>query len=125
MIRGLGNDIVEIRRIRRSIEKYGQRFLDKVFTSSEQSYCKRYADSAPHFSGRFCAKEAVAKALGTGFGRDLSFLDIEVYNDSSGKPCVQLIGSVDKHLKNPLFFLSISHSRDYATAVAVLVDQSI
>src|SRR3990167_8633068 len=85
-ILGLGNDIIEIDRIRQSIERYGGHFLDRLFTQTEQAHCLKFKDSAPHFAGRFAAKEAVAKALGKGFGADLAWHDFEVIGDEHGKP---------------------------------------
>ncbi len=112
MIAGIGTDIIEIDRIRESIEKHGSHFLDRLFSKKEQDYCHKYKDSAPHFAGRFAAKEAIGKALGTGFGAELSFLDIEIINDESGKPVVLL----EKELK---IHLSISHCNSFATATAI------
>src|ERR1700733_14299483 len=93
-ILGIGNDILEIERIRQSIETHGKRFLSRFFTSQEQEYCLKYADAAPHFAGRFSGKEAIAKALGTGFGKHTSWLDIEILNDAQGKPIVHLSSSL-------------------------------
>lgn len=120
MIKGLGNDIIEVPRIEKIMLRYGPKFLDKVFTVTEQAYCLKYVKSSRHFAGRFAAKEAIVKALGTGFGKDVSFLDIEIVNDASGKPIVQLAPEVTKRLGNPQVHLSISHCNSYATAVAIV-----
>ena len=119
MVKGLGNDIIEVSRIRQSLERHGQRFLDKVLTAKEQEYCLKYKDSAPHLAGRFSAKEAIAKALGTGFGRSLSFLDIEILNDKLGSPQVALSSRAQKRFGEPRLLLSISHCHAYASAVAL------
>ena len=116
---GIGNDIVEISRIGRSIERYGQRFLDKLFSIKEQRYCKKFNDTATHFSGRFAAKEAIVKALGTGIQENISWLDIEVLNDDLGKPCVFLSDRIRERFQNIEIKLSISHCRSHATAVAI------
>ncbi len=116
---GLGNDIIEISRIRQSIERHGAHFLDRLFSQQEQDFCYKYADPVPHFAGRFAAKEAIAKALGTGFGEHLAWHDIEIINDQLGKPIVHLSAALKTKLDNPHIHVSISHSTDYATAVAI------
>lgn len=116
---GIGTDIIEIERIRRSIDKHGQHFLDRQFTIKEQEYCLKYKDSAIHFAGRFAAKEAIAKALGTGFGKELTWHDLEILADEMGKPIVHLSERVSHHFKNPRILLSISHCQSHATAFAV------
>jgi len=119
MFQGLGNDIIEIERIAKAIERYGQKFLDRLFTPREQEYCLKHSDSNRHFAGRFAAKEAIAKALGTGFSASLSWLDIEIANDPSGKPHVRLSERSRRLHHNPVLHLSISHCKNYATAVAL------
>jgi holo-[acyl-carrier protein] synthase len=116
---GLGTDIIEISRIRQSIERHGAHFLDRLFSQQEQDFCYKYQDPVPHFAGRFAAKEAIAKAFGTGFGEQLAWHDIEIINDKLGKPIVHLSDTLKKKLSNPHIHLSISHSTDYATAVAI------
>ena len=119
MIRGLGNDILEIERLRGSIDRHGLHFLNRLFTQREQDYCYKFQDPSPHFAGRFSAKEAIAKAFGTGFGIHLSWHDIEIPNDENGKPVVHLSDAVKQRYNNPRIFVAISHSTHYATAVAV------
>lgn len=121
MIRGLGNDIIEVKRIAASIAKYDKRFLDKLFTVEEQEYCLKYRDAARHFAGRFAAKESIAKALGTGFGHRLSWLDIEIQNDENGKPLVVLSNHANVSFNHPYIFIAISHCKEYANAVAIWV----
>lgn len=116
-VNGIGNDIIEIERIRRSVEEHGDRFLARIFTQKELDYCLKHKDPIPHLAGRFAAKEAVAKALGTGFGEQLSWKDIEILNDAAGKPLVHLHAMEEKRS----VLLSISHCRDYVTAVALLI----
>jgi holo-[acyl-carrier protein] synthase len=118
-IRGLGNDIIEISRLRQSIDRHGLHFLNRLFSQREQDYCYRFSDPAPHFAGRFAAKEAIVKALGTGFGAQVSWHDIEVLNDALGKPVVHISESLAKQFGQPQLMVSISHSTDYATAVAI------
>lgn len=118
--KGLGNDIIEIGRIQRSIERHGDRFLQRIFTPNEIAYCKKHSLSYRHFAGRFAAKEAIAKALGSGIGKELSWLDIEILNDIKGKPLVQLSEKKTKHFNAHLILLSISHCKTFATAVAIV-----
>jgi holo-[acyl-carrier protein] synthase len=115
---GLGCDIIEINRIKSSHLKFGTRFLDKVFTINEQNYCLSYKEPYAHLAVRFAAKEAVVKALGTGFRNGLSFLDIEIINDAKGKPEVFLSERII-HNKNTIF-LTLSHCKEYALAVACI-----
>ncbi len=119
MIQGLGTDIIEIDRMRGSIERHGLHFLNRLFSQKEQDYCYKFQDPAPHFAGRFSAKEAIAKALGTGFGAQLSWHDIEIINDELGKPVVHLSALLKAKHNNPKILLSISHCTNYATATAI------
>jgi holo-[acyl-carrier protein] synthase len=121
MIQGIGNDIIEIKRIESSIQRYGQRFLDKVFTAQEQDYCLRHRESHRHFAGRFAAKEAVVKALGTGLREGISWLDIEILNDDKGKPTVSLSISLQEMFNSPSLMVSISHCKEFASAVAIFI----
>ena len=117
-MRGLGNDIIEIARIAKAIERNGSRFLDELFTQAEQEYCFQYSQPERHFAGRFAAKESIVKALGTGT-RGIHWLDIEILNDSLGKPIVKLSSSVKDRFNSPELLISISHCKTHATAVAV------
>lgn len=119
LIKGLGSDIIEIDRIERSISKHGLKFLEKLFTEKEIAYCHQHKLSPRHFAGRFAAKEAIAKALGTGIGKMLEWKDIEIINDSLGKPEVFLSEKAYKLFNNPTILLSISHCKSYATATAL------
>ena len=109
---GLGTDIIEIDRIRKAIDEHGDTFLNRLFTEAERSYCARQADPARSYAGRFAEKEAIAKALGTGFGKELSWLDIEILPNELGAPIATLARRTES------ITLSIAHCRDYATAVA-------
>ena len=120
MINGLGNDIIEIKRVQEGAEKHGQPFLDRLFTPKEQDYCRTHKNPYPRFAGRFAAKEAIAKALGCGFGSDVAWHDIEILPDSLGKPVVQLSLALKKRFNDPKILLSISHCKAYASAVAIV-----
>lgn len=119
IIRGIGSDIIEITRIRESLQKHGEHFYNKLFTELEQEYCLKHADPATPFAGRFAAKEAVAKSLGTGFGKVLSWLDVEIQKDPAGRPLVILCPSLLTYFNNPTIHLTISHCHTYATATAI------
>lgn len=118
-IRGVGNDIIDIVRIRQSIERHGQHFLDRLFSRREQDYCFKYQDPIPHFAGRFSAKEAIVKAFGTGFGAEIGWHDIEILNNERGQPIVFLSDLLQKRFEDPRILISISHTAEYATAVAI------
>lgn len=120
-ILGIGNDIIEIERIRKAIEAHGNHFLARLFSPQEQTYCLKYQDPVPHFAGRFAAKEAIVKAFGSGFGESASWLDIEILNDELGKPEVLFSGAILKNFENPKVLISISHCELYATAVAIWI----
>ena len=119
MILGIGNDIIEIARIKAILTRYPQRFLNRVFTSREQDYCLKKKDPALHLAGRFAAKEAIVKALGTGFSQGLSWLDIEISNDSKGKPTASLSPFAKGLFGDLTLHISLSHCHHYATAIAI------
>ena len=122
MIIGIGTDIVEIERIRKMIERHGDHFLNRCFTPNEIEYANRHRDSSVRFAGRWAAKEAVVKALGTGFVQGITFHDIEVISLHTGQPTVQLSGEalqISQQLKIVEVKLTISHAREYATATAI------
>jgi holo-[acyl-carrier protein] synthase len=116
---GIGNDIIEVERLQKSLDRQGQPFYDRLFTDREQQYCRQFKEPMPHFAGRFAAKEAIAKALGTGLGARVQWQDIEVLNDALGKPIVFLSETLQKEFDNPHLLVSISHTASYATAVAI------
>jgi holo-[acyl-carrier protein] synthase len=98
MILGLGNDLIDIRRIERIIEQYGDRFLDRIFTAAERRKCDRRANRAASYARRFAAKEACSKALGTGFRRGVFWRDLGVVNLASGRPTMRLTGGALQRL---------------------------
>ena len=121
---GLGTDIVECLRIGRMIEQHGELFLTRVYTPREVRYCQARKHATEHFAGRWAAKEAVLKCLGTGWRRGICWTDMEVRNDPQGKPSVVVRGGArDKALQLHIseILLSISHCRAYATAYALAV----
>jgi holo-[acyl-carrier protein] synthase len=125
MVLGVGLDIVEVSRIRASQAKYGDRLLNRILRADETAYCLSHKDPAPFIAARFAAKEAISKAFGTGIGRRLGWQDIEVKRRESGQPCVVLHGSAQRLFKERgarSLHLSLSHTEQYAAAVAILED---
>ena len=127
MILGTGTDLIEIERVRRSVERFGDRFLARVYTPLEIEYCRRKRHGAAEsFAARFAAKEAGAKALGTGISRGVRWTEIEVRNERGGRPVLhwsgrallraQAMGVTTTHL-------SLTHSREMALAVVIVEGQ--
>lgn len=108
----IGVDIVQVERIKYAIEK-NDNFKEKIFTKKEIEYCEKKKNKYESYAARFCAKESFVKALGTGFNDEISFLDIEVFNNKNGKPYIKY--------KDKIFDLSLSHEKKYAIAT-VLID---
>lgn len=129
MMLKLGTDIVYIPRIKSALDKFGERFLQRVYTKTEQQDCTKKSPQSqlmiPQLAGRWAAKEAVVKALGTGF-QGISYTDVEVQRQPGGAPCVHLYGRAAEKLaaQNYQWLLSISHEKDYAIATAILMDLS-
>jgi holo-[acyl-carrier protein] synthase len=123
MIIGSGIDLVEIRRIKRSIDRYGSRFLNRVYTVAEQAYCLRKRNSAESFAARFAAKEAAAKALGTGISYGVNWLEFEVVREPSGRPSIKFHGRAAEIAARMGFSsvaLSLTHTAELASASVVL-----
>lgn len=122
MIVGIGNDIIEIERIEKAISKEG--FKNKVYTQKELENIEKRGDRVETYAGIFSAKEAISKAIGTGV-REFSLTDLEILNDDLGKPYVIVSEKLDKIIKdkkeNYQIEISISHSKKYATAVAIVI----
>ncbi|MFZ8075192.1 holo-ACP synthase [Fusobacterium watanabei] len=122
MIVGIGNDIIEIERIEKAISKEG--FKNKVYTQKELENIEKRGDRVETYAGIFSAKEAISKAIGTGV-REFSLTDLEILNDDLGKPYVAVSEKLDKIIKdkkeNYQIEISISHSKKYATAVAIVI----
>lgn len=99
MILGIGSDLIDIRRIDEAIKRYGDRFLDRIFTEAERKRCDRRANRAEGYARRFAAKEAMSKALGTGFRRGVFWRDLGVVNLPSGQPSMRLTGGALRRLE--------------------------
>lgn len=122
---GIGIDVVEVERIGSSIDEFGEKFLNRIFTKSEQGYCESQKRSVIHYAARFAAKEAIAKAFGTGIGKEVSWLDMEIIRQESGEPVVKLYGggkAFGDKIKVTDIKISLTHAEHYAAAnAAVLV----
>ncbi|MDX8362831.1 holo-ACP synthase [Cytobacillus sp. IB215316] len=119
MIIGIGIDIVEIKRVASTLERQGERFINRILTQNEQKNFNQLQGlrQIEFFCGRFAAKEAYSKALGTGIGKEISFLDIEITSNEQGRPIIAV--SDENHIH-----LSISHSQEYAVAQVIIESSS-
>ena len=123
MILGLGIDIIEVARIQASYERFGERFLKRILHPNEIVYCLSHSAPSPFLAARFAAKEAISKAFGTGIGSQLGWQDMEVGRKESGEPFV-ILHQLGKKLlaeRNArVILISLSHTQQHATAVAIL-----
>jgi holo-[acyl-carrier protein] synthase len=126
MVLGLGTDLIETGRVQESIDRFGERFLERIFTTGEIAYClRKKKNAAESFAARFAAKEAGAKALGTGISRGVSWKEFEVRRSVSGQPSLHLSGraaELAEALGVRRVQLSLTHSRELAIAVVVIED---
>lgn len=123
MIIGIGIDIIQNERIAQSLERFGDRFVNRIFTDVEARYCKESAQPEIHYAARFAAKEATFKALGTGWSRGIRWKDVEVCRHSSGQPKLQLYGEALKYstaIGATSFFVSLTHDQAVSAAVVIL-----
>ena len=121
MVIGIGIDIIEIERVKKSIDTFGDAFLNKIYTQNELDYCLAKHNRYQHLAARFAAKEAIYKALASGWEKDATWKSIEIINEPNGLPVVKFIGKLkefmsdDKDIK-----ISLSHSDNYVTCVAII-----
>jgi holo-[acyl-carrier protein] synthase len=123
MIYGIGIDLVEIERLVKIIDRWGLKFLQRIFSTAEINYCSRHAQAAMHYGARFAAKESFLKALGIGLGMGVRFQDIEVVHNSNGKPGLIFLGEAKKKIEErniAQIHLSLTHTKRYASAIVVL-----
>ena len=130
MIIGLGNDMVDIRRIEQTLERYGARFVARIFTDVEQKKSDRRAQRAASYAKRFAAKEACSKALGTGFRRGVFWKDMGVVNEPSGRPTMQLTGGAKQQLERitpagHLARIQLTITDDYPYAQAIVIIEAV
>ena len=125
-IYGIGTDIVNINRLNKAIKKYGIKFKKRIFSQKEIIYCEKKTNSIRSYAKRFAAKEALSKALGTGIRKGINFKDIEILNDSFGKPSIKLRGSTALFLKKKIkarkhsIYLSLSDDLPWAQATVII-----
>ncbi|MBI5464457.1 MAG: holo-ACP synthase [Ignavibacteriales bacterium] len=119
-IAGIGVDVVDVERMKGVLERQQDYFLNKIFSDMEVAYCKSRPRPYIHFAARFAAKEAVAKAMRTGWSGAFHWKDIEVVNDATGAPHILLVGEVARALKECKLHLSISHSDTTVVAFVVM-----
>jgi holo-[acyl-carrier protein] synthase len=120
MIVGIGTDIIEVTRIEKAIEKYGEKFLKRIFTDTERNYCEQFNEKKyMHYAARFAAKEAFSKAIGTGITDGFKFSEIGIKNEKSGKPVIELFGGLYKQWGDCIILVTLSHSD--ANAMAFLI----
>jgi holo-[acyl-carrier protein] synthase len=121
---GIGTDIVETARVAGMFERHEDAFAERVFTSAEQAYCSFYKQPAERYAGRWAAKEAVLKALGTGWSGGIGWRDVEIVNEASGKPICHLSGAARQHAAHlgiAEIQVTLSHCAAYAVAFAVAI----
>jgi len=121
---GMGIDIVDIRRFRKTLAIRGENFIDRIFLPSEKKYCGAKPRPWIHYAGRFAAKEAIAKAFGTGIGKEIGWLDMEILSSDSKAPFVRLslrAKRLARRRRTKKILISISHTHAYTAAVALLV----
>jgi holo-[acyl-carrier protein] synthase len=123
MIVGVGSDLAEVERIKNSVERFGDRFLKRIYTAHERSYAMQKANWAERLAARFAAKEAGMKAIGTGLSRGVSWQHLEVANEPSGRPTLRLYGAAlaiatDMGVKR--ISISLTHTKDMAFAIVIL-----
>jgi len=124
---GIGTDIVECLRIAQMIERHGELFITRVYTTWEIEYCQSRKQATQHFAGRWAAKEAILKALGTGWRRGISWRDVEVRNVPGGRPVVAMRGGAQEVVEQAgisQMLISISHCRSHATAYALALGRN-
>ena len=124
---GIGIDVVEVDRVKSSLDEFGERFLEKLFTKTEQEYCGRQKRPELHLAARFAAKEAIAKAFGTGIGKEIGWLDMEIIRRESGEPEVRLSGNASSYAESRgvvRVMVSLTHAKHYAAANAVIMGDS-
>ena len=123
---GIGTDIVNIKRMEKSLKKYGFKFKKKIFSKKEILYCEKKKNPSSYYAKRFAAKEAFSKALGTGISKGISLKNIEISNNSKGKPYILLKGDISKFLKKKIknkkydIHLSLSDDKPWAQATVII-----
>ena len=123
MIYGVGIDLVANNRMEKIIKKWGDKFINRIFSDEEIKYCEKHINSSTHYGVRFAAKESFLKALGIGLGMGVKLSDIEVMNDENGKPSLMLCGEAKNQIEKKRItkvHLSLTHTKSYSTAIVLL-----
>jgi holo-[acyl-carrier protein] synthase len=118
MVKGIGIDIIEVSRIKGLMDKYGDKFFQRILTEKEIAYCKKFPNPEVHFAGRFASKEAYSKAIGTGISKDFKWKDIEILNDERGKPYIN--HTAQNEYSKFKYQISISHTKEHGSAVVIM-----
>ncbi|MFZ1520201.1 MAG: holo-ACP synthase [Ignavibacteriaceae bacterium] len=121
MVIGIGIDIIEIDRIKNSVDKFGDAFLNKIYTQNELDYCLSKHNKYQHLAARFAAKEAIYKALASSWEKEASWKSMEITNELNGLPVVAFFGKLKEYLSDDKDIkISLSHSENYVTGVAII-----
>lgn len=121
MIYGIGTDIIEVKRIQEISEKYGDKFLKRIFTPLEIEYCESFNETKYiHYAARFAAKESFSKAIGTGITQGFKFKEFGIKNEPSGKPIEDLSGELENRYSKYKFHISLSHTEENAVAFIIM-----
>ena len=129
-ILGIGTDIVNIKRMEKTIKKYGLVFKNRIFSKKEINYCETKKNPSAFYAKRFAAKEAFVKAIGEGFRNNINFNDIDISNDNKGKPSINISNNIKKFLKKKLklnkykIFLSLSDEKKHSIAYVIINKQT-
>ena len=122
---GIGTDIVNIKRMEKSLKQYGSKFKNNIFSKNEITYCEKKKNPVPFYAKRFAAKEALSKALGTGIRKGINLKNIEITNDNFGKPSIELKGTtaafLKKKIKTKKYYIHLSLSDDIPWAQATVI----
>ena len=123
---GIGTDIVNIKRIEKSLKKHNYKFKNRIFSKHEIDYCENKKNPSAFYAKRFAAKEALSKALGTGIRKGVNLRNIEIFNNTYGKPSIRLKGGIDNYLKKKIknkkyhIHVSLSDDRPWAQATVII-----
>ncbi|MEO0085135.1 MAG: holo-ACP synthase [candidate division WOR-3 bacterium] len=122
MVFGIGIDLVKVARIRQAMERYPERFRDRIYTEAEAAFCETLADKYLSYAARFAAKEAFSKALGTGLRGAIAWREVEVRDNERSRPTIAVTGRAAELLGRRRVHVSLTHDAEYAAAVVVIED---
>ncbi|MEO0076099.1 MAG: holo-ACP synthase [candidate division WOR-3 bacterium] len=119
-ISGIGIDLIEVARIKKTFERFGERFKDRIFTKEEQNFCEAHKNKYLSYAARFAAKEAFSKALGTGLLGKISWREVIIVDNERSQPKIILSGKAKQFLNNRKTYLSLTHTNNYASAIVII-----